>query len=85
MKIIMKFGGTSLADGKKLSHVSNLITDHYKKNDLIIVNSALHDITDQLSEISNNIIDYDPESAGAVAYSQLAEEFLKLSNRDHSL
>ncbi len=63
MKIIMKFGGTSLADGKKLSHVSNLITDQHKKNDLIIVNSALHDITDQLSEISNNILDYDPEAA----------------------
>lgn len=32
-----------------------------------------------------SVLDYDPESAGAVAYIQLAEEFLKLSNRDHSL
>ncbi len=31
-----------------------------------------------------SVLDYDPESAGAVAYNQLAEEFLNLSNGHHS-
>ncbi len=48
-KIVMKFGGTSVATGKNIRHVANLIANHasqaYK---VVTVVSALEGVTDQL-------------------------------------
>ena len=47
--IVKKFGGSSVADAKKLFNVANLIVDDYKKgNDVIVVVSAQGDTTDDL-------------------------------------
>ena len=49
----MKFGGTSVADGPRLKNVASLIKRFYdKKNEVIIVVSALSGVTDQLEEIA---------------------------------
>lgn len=49
----MKFGGTSVADGSRLKNVASLIKRFYeKKNEVIIVVSALSGVTDQLEEIA---------------------------------
>lgn len=55
----MKFGGTSIANGKKIRHVANLLKTFYDKGDEIIaVTSALSNITDGLlntaKDVSNN-------------------------------
>ena len=47
--IVQKFGGSSVADAKRIFNVANIITDTYKKgNDVIVVVSAQGDTTDDL-------------------------------------
>jgi aspartate kinase len=50
-KIIMKFGGTSVATGEKIRNVASLVADNAKKGDsVIVVVSALDGVTDELGE-----------------------------------
>ncbi len=53
MKIVMKFGGTSVGTGKNIRHVANLVTQH-AKNDckVAVVVSALAGVTNSLLEIA---------------------------------
>ena len=44
----MKFGGSSVANGKNIRHVANLIADNSSKCEVVIVVSALEGITNQL-------------------------------------
>lgn len=58
--IVMKFGGSSVADNKKLKTVAQKIIDLYnKKNNIVVVLSAQGKTTDKLiseaKELSNNI------------------------------
>jgi aspartate kinase len=47
----MKFGGTSIANGKNMCNVSNIIKDYVKKgNEIVVVVSALANITNLLIE-----------------------------------
>ncbi len=47
--IVKKFGGSSVADAKRVFNVANLIVEDYKKgNDVIVVVSAQGDTTDDL-------------------------------------
>jgi len=49
MLIVKKFGGSSVADAKKVFNVANLIVEDYKNgNDVIVVVSAQGDTTDDL-------------------------------------
>jgi aspartate kinase len=49
MEKIMKFGGTSIADGEKIKHVVKLIQEEVKLgNTIVVVVSALASITDSL-------------------------------------
>ncbi len=53
MKLVMKFGGTSVADGNRILHVAEIITDHLKQNHkIVVVVSALAGVTDMLVEAS---------------------------------
>lgn len=48
-KIVMKFGGTSVANGKKIRHVANLIADNRNEDcEVVAVVSALEGVTNQL-------------------------------------
>ncbi len=49
MRLIMKFGGASIADGEKIKWVAELI-NRYREHELIVVTSALKDVTDHLLE-----------------------------------
>ena len=50
-KIVMKFGGSSVANGEKIRHVASLITEYGSKDlGVIAVVSALEGITNQLIE-----------------------------------
>lgn len=51
MKIVMKFGGTSVANGKKIRHVAELLKKYYEEgNQIVVVTSALGGVTDRLLE-----------------------------------
>ena len=49
--IVQKFGGSSVADAKKIQNVCNVITRKYDEgNDVVVVLSAQGDTTDDLIE-----------------------------------
>ena len=55
MKIVIKFGGTSIATVKDIQNVANTVTTLSKENKLVVVCSAVDGITDELIKISNEI------------------------------
>ncbi|RME45763.1 MAG: aspartate kinase, partial [Chloroflexi bacterium] len=49
MRIVMKFGGTSVGDGERIAHVAGLIADAIHENhQVIVVVSAMSGVTDAL-------------------------------------
>jgi len=52
-KIVMKFGGTSVASGENIRHVANLIANYINQGyTIVVVVSALQGVTDKLIEAS---------------------------------
>ncbi|MDC8437485.1 MAG: aspartate kinase [Candidatus Nitrosotenuis sp.] len=52
MRLVVKFGGTSLAAAKEIREVAKFVGDLGKKNQVVVVCSAVNDVTDQLLDIS---------------------------------
>ncbi|MFA5572514.1 MAG: aspartate kinase [Candidatus Bathyarchaeia archaeon] len=50
MKIVMKFGGTSVGTGENIRHVADLVTQYSKKHKVAVVVSALAGVTNSLIE-----------------------------------
>ena len=48
MKIVMKFGGSSLADGNRVLRCCNIVKRYKQDHDIIVVVSAMDDVTDKL-------------------------------------
>ncbi|GBF36161.1 aspartate kinase [Methanofervidicoccus abyssi] len=58
MVTVMKFGGTSIGDGKRMRHVAKIVTDKKKKDkDVVVVTSAMTQITNSLIDISKEALD----------------------------
>jgi len=55
LKLVLKYGGTSISSAKDIQNVAKHIQSLSKKNDLVIVCSAISDTTDDLIEISQSI------------------------------
>lgn len=55
LRIVVKFGGTSLGSGKQVRGVAKFVHDLGRKNQVVVVCSAVNDVTDQLLEISGFI------------------------------
>lgn len=55
MKIVLKYGGTSISSAKDIQNVAKHIKFLSKQNQLVIVCSAISDTTDDLIEISQSI------------------------------
>ncbi len=51
MKIVMKFGGTSVGTGENIRHVADLVTQYSKDNRVAVVVSALAGVTNDLIEV----------------------------------
>ena len=52
----MKFGGSSVANGKKIRHVANLIAKNQNENcGVIVVVSALEGVTNQLIQSTEEV------------------------------
>ena len=52
MKIVMKFGGTSVGTGANIRHVADLVTKNAKKDKVTVVVSALAGVTNSLIEVA---------------------------------
>jgi len=58
MVTVMKFGGTSIGDGKRMRHVAKIVADKKKKDrDVVVVTSAMTQITNSLIDISREALD----------------------------
>lgn len=55
MRLVVKFGGTSLAAAKEIRGVAKFVGGLGKKNQVVVVCSAVNDVTDQLLDISGFI------------------------------
>jgi len=49
-RLVMKFGGVSVADGQRLRHVGDLVKLFNRDNEIVLVTSALQGVTDSLLE-----------------------------------
>jgi len=66
MKLVMKFGGTSLDESSRIRHVTNTIRDHALKGDrIVVVVSAMSGVTDGLIEAVEKAGMRDRASIGA--------------------
>jgi aspartate kinase len=70
MRLLMKFGGTSVADAPCIARVVDILEQHHKQGDeLAVVVSAQRGVTDQLIEIATKL----PESKDASAIEPLIQ------------
>ena len=53
--VVMKFGGTSVADVSKINNVADIVEKELKKNKLIVVLSAMAGVTNQMQRYINEI------------------------------
>lgn len=53
MKVIMKFGGMSVADGDRIRKVGTIVRKFHKENHrIVVVTSAMQGVTDSLNEVA---------------------------------
>ena len=56
MRLVMKFGGYLLDNENKLNNVVNIIKSYYSLgNEIVVIISALHGITDNILDICYHI------------------------------
>ena len=48
MRLVMKFGGTSLGDGERIRRAAELVKSHLDENEVMVVCSAMNGVTDTL-------------------------------------
>ena len=53
--VVMKFGGTSVANVEKIKNVAKIVSKNYKKNKIVVVLSAMSGITNQLQSYIDEI------------------------------
>ena len=52
MKVVMKFGGTSVKDGRRIRQVARIVDSCRTGNNLVVVTSALDGVTDLLASVA---------------------------------
>ena len=53
--VVMKFGGTSVASIAKIRNVADIVKNHYLKNKIVVVLSAMAGVTNQLQNFIDEI------------------------------
>ncbi len=85
MKLVLKFGGTSISSATDIRNVAKHIQSLSKQNQIVIVCSAISDTTDDLIEISQSIKKENKKKAEQLAkkianrHQQLAKQTIKKS------
>jgi len=91
LKLVVKFGGTSISSVKKIKDVAKYLHDLSKKNQIITVCSAISGVTDDLIQISKFIQKGNKENANKLTkkiiqkHKQLANELIKKSQNRKKL
>ena len=67
MKLVLKFGGTSISSVTNIRNVANLIKSLSKEDKIIPVFSAISGVTDDLIRITNHVQDRNKEAANSLA------------------
>ena len=79
MKIILKFGGTSISSIVNIQQVANLIKSLSKEHRIIPVFSAISGVTDDLIRITNHVQDRNKDAANSLA-KKVIKTHLDISN-----
>jgi len=66
LKLVLKFGGTSLASVKDIQNVAKIVSDLSSENKVVVVCSAVDCITDELIHISEHIKKVNKKDANRV-------------------
>ena len=86
MRLVIKYGGTSISAAKDIQAVSKHLNELSKKNDIVVVCSATSGTTDDLIEISESIKKENKSKAEQLAskitnrHKQLAKQTIKKSD-----
>ncbi len=58
MRVVMKFGGTSVKDGDAIGHVASLVKHFYERGyEIAVVTSAMAGVTDSLIDVSMRLVE----------------------------
>ncbi len=85
MRLVLKYGGTSISSAKDIQSIANYINSLSKHNEIVVVCSAISGITDDLIEISQSIKKENKDKVEQLAlkitnrHKQLAKETIKKS------
>jgi len=85
LRLVIKYGGTSISSAKDIHSVANYVNSLSKHNELVIVCSAISGTTDDLIEISQSIKKENKSKAEQLAskiinrHKQLAKQTIKKS------
>lgn len=83
MRLVIKYGGTSISSAKDIRAVANHLNSLSKKNQIVVVCSATSGTTDDLIEISQSIKKENKSKAEQLAskitnrHKQLAKQTIK--------
>ena len=86
MRLVIKYGGTSISSAKDIQNVAKYISSLSKKNEIVLVCSATSGTTDDLIEISESIKKENKSKAEQLAskitnrHKQLAKQTIKKSD-----
>jgi aspartate kinase len=85
LRLVLKYGGTSISSAKDIQAVAKYVTTLSKNNEVVIVSSAISGTTDDLIEISQSIKKENKDKAEQLAskiinrHKQLAKQTIKKS------
>ena len=79
MKLVLKFGGTSVSSATNIRHVAKLIQSQSKKHKIISVFSAISGVTDDLIRITNLIQKGNKDAANNLA-KKIIKNHLQIAN-----
>jgi aspartate kinase len=54
MRVVMKFGGSSVGSGERIKNTAELVKDH-KPEECVVVVSAMHGVTDRLVDMAERV------------------------------
>ncbi len=80
MKLVLKFGGTSIASAANIRNVAELIKSLSKEHQIVPVFSAMSGITDDLIRITNHIKNRNKEDANSLA-KKIIRTHMDISNQ----
>ena len=83
MRLVLKYGGTSVSSAKDIQYIANYVSSLSKNNEIVLVCSAVSGTTDDLIEISQSIKKENKEKAEQLTskiinrHKQLAKQTIK--------